>query len=502
MILMSNYYTPNIKREFDLIDFLWKLMMQWKAILIVCIIMALLVPSVKYISDKSIYDSMVNEQIAAKKEASLPTDKRIEKVLNQLPVDQRGDVIFVMQQKELVKLQKEYLDSSILLNVNPTSQRQIRYSYLVKNDSNIDMQTIYDAYSTYLRRESFMNYIREIISPKAKLEYIYELVTTQNSSSTESTVPSAIFSVIIVVPEDTDIDSLNPIVDSAVFAAHDEISTYIGEHSITNINIDDEHTYNKIAADQRSSITYNINSLNSSIDSATNKFSEEQRVALDAITAIEISTNSKASSFDDLESATEKAKSEVPGFSKKYTVLGFIFGGIIYAGIYLVILVLSKKLASSSVAISATGTRLLGEMYRIKKHLGLDVLFASPTIAKWRYGDKLDAANQIESISSVISSVCTHNKASSLTLLVLGVNELFSADFERIVNKCKSAKSFIKEIIIISATDSIEEKALVTVANVIYVVGSETKKDHLTTLKTLCKEYDIKCLGTIYAEAC
>lgn len=505
-MMNRNYNNTSTTIELDIGDIFWKLLMQWKALIIICIFMALLVPGAKYLKDKSAYDSAVKAQKKAEKKSSLPINKRIDEVLKKLPADKRADVTFLVQEAALLDYQKDYLDKSILLGTDPTSQRQLNYKYLFVNNSDMDLQTICSAYSTYLNRDAFVSDLRDALDLDSDLQYIYEILSTEYGSAYENNIRDStkyglpdsdsrctLFTVSLIVPDTADAETVESVVDSSVASVHDVVSAEVGDHSLQKINVEDKFLYNKKADDARTRISSNINGLTINIESAKGKLTPEQKEAFETIVSLK-------SSADNATSSAKKNKVPAkPGFSKKYILFGFLLGGFLYVIIYVMLILLSKRLSSSSLVEKLTGQRLVGEIYRLKERHGLSALFTSPMIAKHRYGNKLNTEAQVSAIADVIDSVCIHNSVDSITLLTDGVCGRFSDDILRIADRCRSGKGIVREISILNA-DPVNEKMLNDISNAFFAVSSDTMIAELNKLTSLCRDYNIRTLGSIYLE--
>ena len=179
-------------------------------------------------------------------------------------------------------------------------------------------------------------------------------------------------------------------------------------------------------------------------------------------------------------------------------VLGFALGAFLYAGIFVVLLVLKKVVASASTAQSYTDTRLLGEVYRRVNHKGLRWLLSSDVVASWRYKDKLDSDKQISALAATVDAVCAHHGIDKLTMILSGVDNVFDDIVDRIVTTCSSENNKIS-INLVNA-DKMDEKTLGSVKNAIYMLCSKSKVDNLGNLISLIKDYDVTPLGTVYLE--
>ena len=492
---MNNYFSSSKVFEIDLHDFFWKLLMQWKAILLICFAMALLIPGAKYLKDSKDYRDALTENEIAMKEASLSVEERISNVLNKLPADEAAAVQFVLQQQDLIENQQDYINNSILFNMDPTSMRNLSIKYYLQNKSDSDMQAFIDAYSTCVRRTKEVSILRNVISPDAPLQYIYELVSSNGGDIADSNVTETIFTINIILPDDVEADAVVKATDDIIKDIHERLTSLMGDHSIKRVNTEDYRTYSTVVADRRSSVSLAVNNLYNSINAAKGRFTEEQLAALETATAIKKETASDSSSTDTI---AAEAGVKAPFFNKKYSVLGFVLGAFLYAAIYLLLVIRNKMLSSVAVAQDFTGARLLGEMYVFGEHKGLNKLFSSRTIAKKRYKGKLDIDVQTEAAASTIDAVCSHHNTDHIALLMSEIPEDMGSVIDMITKKCRSNGHSINLDVI--DTDKMEEKSLSSISNAIYAVCSKSKTDTISKLMELCRDYDIAPLGTLYLE--
>lgn len=493
---MDFSYNTDRYLEIDIADFFWKLLMQWKAVLALCIVLALLLPSLKYVNDVIEYKDEIAEKTEAKAQASKPVEEQIEAALGLLPVDQREDVLFVVQQKDMIEEQKKYVKNSIWLNSSPTSQRQLAVKFVLSSESGTDMRTLADAYSTCFHSNDALKNLRKTISQKTSLEYIDELIDTRNTNILAGDAESAIYTVTVVMLDDTDADKVLELIDFEANSFHDEINSKVGEHSILRANIEDHAIYNIDAVNRRRDLITTINNSNNILETAKSKLSPEQQEAYEAIVAVKYSVNSVEQGL--LEDGEFSADSQDMEISWKLVIIGFVSGAILYAGFYFVMLIIKRVIASASIAQSYTNVRILGEIYKLTDHTGILRLFTSNKVAKLRYNEKLNEDKQIESLAATLDSVCFHHNTDRLTLFLSGISNEFDNQIEQLINKCKYAGN-IKSLDLVNA-DEMDEKMLNSVKNAIYVLSSKTKADKVNKLMSLVHDYDVIPLGTVYLE--
>jgi len=485
---MNNNHIPE-ETIIDLKDIFWKLMMQWKAVLAVCLIMGLLVPCVMYFRARSAYEVALADKAAAEEASSKTSEERIEAALAPLSDSDRKAVLVAAEQQEFVDEQQSYINESILLNENPASQRTLTVYYLISSDSGSDMKALVDAYDAGLRNDDFMGSLRDEIAPGKELGYIYELVNNKyiavEPDHTEA--GSALFPVKIVLPEDSDAEAVTDLVDSTVKELHSSIDSRVGSHSIRSYRTEDAHIFNPYAVERKNTLIGAVNSVNIILKSTRTALSLEQKDALNVILLERRGAEGQAS---------DSAQPEIraPRFSKKYAILGFIFGAFLYAAVLFILYILKKEISSGQAAQRYTGKRLLGEIYRIAERTGIAALFVSKKVAEWYYKDKLDIDRQISKLSSAIDAVCTHKGADTFTLLYSDADVRFQDDLKKIVSGSKSTKIKLLD------TNEMNESAMASVKYAAYVLSDKTKVEKLRSMMMIANDYDIAPLGTIYLE--
>ena len=491
---MNSKYKSSQEFEFDLLDLFWKFLMQWKAILAVCLAMAILVTGVRYVSDSRAYDAALAERAEAEAESSLSVEERIAKITDALPQNDRTTVMYILRLQESIDYLNSYLNNSIMLNADPARQRNLNIKYYLDKGDVSDIQTLADAYSTCIRRSKVIKAFRDIISPDSPLEYIYELVTTWSGTIADSSADSTLFTVNIVLPEHADAEQIIKESDIIISDIHKEISSLLGEHSITRVNTEDFRTYAATAADRRTNLSYAINNLNNNLKNAKTGLTEQQLAALEAIDAVKKASEAVKEGAETAEAAPLKA----PGFNKIFAILGFIFGLALYAICFLIISMLKKVISSASVAKSCTGTRLLGELYVFNDHKGISKLFSSKAVSKAGYKDKLDVDNHAEEAASAIDAVCSYHNTENLTLLVNGVSESLKTALDNVIKKSGSNGRKIKLDVV--DADKTDEKMLSGLSNVAFAISNNSGVYSVGKMTNLCKEYGITPLGTVYLE--
>ena len=84
--------------ELNLKELMWDLLGQWKAILIVALLAAIIVPGAKYLKDTLDYKKALKQAEQTAAQASVSADEQIEGVLSSLSQEDRDAVSYLLQQ--------------------------------------------------------------------------------------------------------------------------------------------------------------------------------------------------------------------------------------------------------------------------------------------------------------------------------------------------------------------------------------------------------------------
>lgn len=503
--------TFNYQKEFELSlkDVLWELLTQWKALLTFCLIISLLLTGYKYSADKKYYVNEFNRQKELEQQASQPLSERIDAVLSTLPAKDQSAVKYILQQQDAIDEQKQYLENSILLHA-PTDQRTLVHSYAIQAEGETDALTISDAYDTYLHDGEFIEELRSIIDPGASTETIYELIlgtndyTDANDRYRNNAVElrlssnSAIYEVSCVLPEAADIDTVSSLIDSTINKAHTDISSLLGAHSIKKIDSEEKRLYNGGAAGRRTSIMNMINNLTTNIFETKGSLTVEQQAALEQIATIKLNANAINENLPSEETSAASAP-QTPGISKKYSVVGFILGAFIYVFLFIAYVFMRRALSFATMTRKYTGSRLLGELYYQCGRKGLGKLFSSNIVAKYRYGKKLNLEKQLEALIAPINAMCDQYGAANVALVPISIDECFSGSIDKIVEKCFSGDNG-RQASIVSFDDEINEDDLVAASHAILLLSNNSSIDRIGKALSLCSDYELSSLGSIYME--
>ena len=505
---MNNYESN--ETVINLREVIWDLLSQWKAVLIVALLMALLVAGAKHAKDTRAFNAAEAQQ-AADAALDLTAEERVAEILDALPESERSTVEYLANQNEWIEMHKEYVNNSILLNTNPDRQRTLILEYYVSIDkaaaAKSKILALVEGYRGYLKDEKLVASVGKAIDPEAEPKNITELIRSDTSLATDTNeydVVSAgvLLKIYVVLPEGADPDAVEAAMTESLKKYSTELTSKIADHSLTMIRAIESYIYYADAVNNKNNTLYAINNLSNNTKNMMSGLSEEQTAALEEITAL-------MNESDEDETSTETAEVSIgsdeegvltkPAFSKKYAVLGFALGVFAYAFAYLVIIILRGRLNSASDVQDYTRARLLGEVYYDTDRNGiLNAMLHSKLVSKYRYHGKGDTEVQLNRLSDALDSAAKHIGAKEITLFMLDDSHEDST-VKNIVSRIieKAADSGLK-INVENTADDIEEKKLLSVENAAFVANSNTKAKTICNLASLCSNYDVRILGSAY----
>lgn len=497
---MGNNTKRTVASVINLRAILWDLLAQWKAILIVSIIMALLLSGLKYGKDMKAFKTAKNNKEAEEVHNNVSAEERIAAILESLSETDRSDVEFVEDSKDWIRTQRRHLNESILYNVNPVNQRTLQMEFQISAAGANKVSALTSGYLGYLYTDSVLESLGTVIDPDAEKRYIGELITYDLGRyvNIASDADNYILSFRIVIPEGKDASAVEQATVKCMEEGEKELSKTVGEHQLTLVSAEDYYRFNTEAVNNRSNIINNIYNIQNNLKNASNTQNDAVKAAISAIDAIKAEERAKASTAA-APAAPVVDEPQPPGFSKKYAALGFILGILMYAFVYLMKVIVKGNLTCASDLKYYTDNRILGELYYVSSATGINKLFHSSLVNKLRYGDKLSVDKQIKKSVSSIEAICQHNNIKSISLLCMPGAD---AKQESMVSDIKDAVEAIGiSVDIIKLGKESTEKQLIEVENAILVTGRTSKAADVIDIVEMCKEYKLGLFGSIYSEA-
>ena len=511
----NNYYTP-VELEIDLVELMWRMLAQWKAILVCALIMALLVPSAVYLKDTRAYKAAQAEAEKAATESIDPAEA-IEKLLAALKPEDRPAVEQALRNDEIIEAKMEYLNSSLLINLDPDKAATAVVGYMLDGEAAEDSDlkyALFKGYSAAFGDNMALNEIMKAMGIESEPKYIKEMVWDDGTIESET---SNVFKINIVCPDAAMVENVAKASDSIMEKTCESLSKVVGKHSVKRIFTQSSPRTLESTSTTAGNAYSALYSLQSQQRAHVGTLNEEQKAVYEAITEVrntmlkvreasDGAVSVKANSSNENIEEYENDRSAKPGFSIKYAALGFILGIILYVMLYIVWLILSRRIDNAGAAQSYTGARLLGEYYCPAKKGGLSTLFHSKAVTKYRYANKMNLSEQASKIAEAISASCANKGIKEIAILQLFEYTSAENDTETagasalITDVSKRLKEADRELITdtILAFPAPDEKILSDKKNAVFFVTGSTKETTLDNTLSLCKDYAIGKTGVVF----
>lgn len=492
------------KMELDLKELFWRLLKQYKAILLFSLIMAVLLCLAQHFMAVKAYNAAMEADKEKAEQVELSLDEQIDSVLKKIPESERTGVEYLVHGQEWINAQKKYLDESLLMGTDPTNQRVLVLTYAIEGAEEKDLPSLISNYKNYLISNKNVEAVKPLISEEAEDKYIAELIQFADEDKVgfeiDTMSGSNVINTLIVLPYDTDAGKLADAVTASV-KDYSKSQQHI-QHTVRLSYSEEETCYDKFTGGRMREIMVNINNMEKALTEAKKSMSDEQKAAAESIVAIKDNA-SKLEDADpaETEQGTADDEPEVkakPGFSKKYALAGFVLGAMLYALAFTALMMLRDRVNSAVDTVNYTGARLLGEVYHPGDHKGIQKLMNSEAIGRIQHKGKSDTEAQIRKTVSALEALCEHKDIRDLTVLDLTASDSAA----RTVNEvAQSAENKDLRITVLGNAAEIEEKSLNEIDNAVIAVSDRTKASDVFRMMEMLGAYDVKGIGSVYTAA-
>lgn len=330
------------EHEVDLKDLVFAVLHQWKPILAIAIIFAILLGGGKGFLT---YRSQSNPETAAQKEEDY------QNAVRQYENDVDYSEHEIQTIESAIESQQNYLEKSILMNLSPYSIYEAQSDLFIKTDyeimpgmiyQNIDYtNTILQAYQSVITSTAFLETIGS--SNQLDPQYLQELVTVERGSiSAMESGSTELTNILTIKVKHANAEDAQKILDSIIKQIdilHRQIKRDIGDHTIQSINNSCGSIVDWALADKQSQEMIRLQTLKTTLT--------EKETALRELS---MPSNISSSKMSALKSAV------------KYGVLGGVIGGFAVVFFICVWFLMSDKLYSPKELRSRFQVKVLGAL--------------------------------------------------------------------------------------------------------------------------------------------
>lgn len=303
--------------EIDLIDLLRRLCAQWKQILICAVLFAVLAGAYSYM-----------------KSGSAPAVEESDKVEEiELKEDEQRGVTAAIRQEEELRGLEEYIENSVLMQIDPYHRSSIMLLFAVKPTDGQALQRITESYLNFVQNGGAADAVMASGGWDLDKTYLAELISVSSRTSSgtpvittpENVPPSETVLYVRVMGLDTGMtESLAEDVQAALETYSATVKGAAGDHTLTLLSMETSVVADGDLQTQQHNKWALLTSYADGLKAMTDAFSDEQKLVYQKAIGIE-------EEEDEADGAEMNAER---GISKKYVVLGLAGGIFLYCCIY------------------------------------------------------------------------------------------------------------------------------------------------------------------------
>lgn len=372
----------------DFKEFFWRLAEQWKAIVVVALIVMLAFSSASYVltsAGENTEDSEFETQ---------------EEVLESLSVNDREMVVSVLREKAARDKLQEYIKNSPYMNLDPYRVNTVNMTWLITSEETINRQLV-AAYVNELASYKLADAVNKAWGSPYNSENIRELLVVKSNIpvNTEAELNGNLITITLYVPGENDgkvaIDAINEVVTSV----NTKLTGAIGAHEIQALTSELTVTSDLTLAEEQFSHYSRFYNISNQLNSFNKILTEGQNEAYALISQF-----NEAVDPEDQEDIVMPNRGNSSPFSKKNLLIGFLMGVFLYVIIYFVYFALSGKISSPAGVEGSFGVRTLGEWNSGERKGLLGFLKTDKFIYKRHHRGHLNQEAELTKVSESISS--------------------------------------------------------------------------------------------------
>lgn len=456
----------------DIKDFFWRLLEQWKAVLLVaiCVMVAFL----------GFLHIRYSNNIKEKKEAQNITQQiTMQDILKTLPEQERSAVVSVYRLWQEREQASEYICSAPIMQIDPNHAKRLRASWAVsKTDKEINMIDM--SYAVEIQSENCIKALVRAGGIELKSDSFSDLVFITYPSE----LGQEIVCLDVFLTDEMQEESVQKELQHQIEEAHNQLQKEFGNHEIINYKselavVSDERVYEKqVSALKR------FSDISSQVNSLKNMLSNEQKDALVKLQQMEVEPT-----------ATKEASIAPKAITPRNVLIGFVLGILIYAGLFLLYIIISNRVFSVRVLEEKASIRNLGEWHDSTR-ITNNALIKDYSIWQRHHFRSLDKEAEINKITHILENVCKHKRISSLLFSLVGEPSILQEGFIKELSQKLKEKGFnVKQ----TKSGNLDDSVIMDADGVVVaVIDSRTEFKDLGVLFDRCYDYEKPIIGSVY----
>ncbi|MDO5131357.1 MAG: hypothetical protein Q4D81_00050 [Eubacteriales bacterium] len=425
-------------------DFLWDLAEQWRGLLVVGLIFAILVSTGKYYLDKKAYQAQDNYQnyqleegVESGEEGTENKNEKnpaIEGIVG-LPVPET--LTYYLQYKQ----KKDYYDNSLIMSLDPFNERRLEMTFYVKEGGSeqADARTLVNLYNSYKNDETFNSQLIELLGCAQDPMYVRELSWTSVPGEKKEIEREAslAFKITMILPGNIEgskvqklfVDQLEKMKKASTIAKGSTLElVYASEYTVSSTDRLNQQTkaYENVKSAYGTFIKKYINLTPEEREEAdamiAKGYVQSGLSELQSVEGAETSIDQVAERLGIALAETEEGEEDVvtpPHFSIGNVIVGFLIGMILYILISFYRTLASQNVRSEKEIQDLTGIRSFGGLYEYPYRTALQRFLHDKKIYVRRYGTSAKPEDT-RTIAETVAFRSSLLKADKITMIAAG----------------------------------------------------------------------------------
>lgn len=396
----------------------------------------------------------------------------------------------------------EYLDSSLLMQLNPEEIPTVLLSYQIsRNISEEEIRNIMTMYESTLLDETSCADIVDVIGKKYKNTAVKELVSitdnVNNNSVILQNVESGVLNIRIYALEEKQCEKIADVIKKRMQAYTEQLQQVFGEFSVQNISEQYYLSSDSTVSTQKMNVVSAMNSAYSYMNNVTNVFTEDQLTYFNLLTKpLDESMNQEER--DTAEQNVADTAVKMNYFSTKYVLVGVIAGAFLVALWYACVYIITQTVKDTDDLKVVTGLPIFGTVLsngeldkRNKVDKWIDSLFS-------RGKKKEDDAVLLERVCHEIELQAKKKEVKN----ILVTSSADTEDIALIMDKVQQKLTELGVAVVKSdsiASDSIEALEQLQKADGVVFVEQlmKSSREDIRKETELCSRYQVEMLGNV-----
>lgn len=381
-------------------DLLWQVLASWRVLVGMILVFALLFNVYGYM--KRTDDYQVHYEQTA------------DEIRQQLTEEQLESVNTAFSTLAQVQSEKNYLNRSILISLDPNRLNEVQLTYQVQTGYHLNLSgeskpdtasELVAMYTAVLGSDEFLSALASSIGWNGDTLYLSELITVKSDSQLAASSTQLFENdnlIIVILGQTADqASALADAIQMQLASYHSDFSAVAGDYTLQLLSRNQSLSIDKSIVDKKNSCITRVTDMETKYAQLVAKMSQLQKDLLAKLT-----TNSE------LETETEDlvtVQQHPPILQPKYLVVGAVFGLLVAVGWAAVRYLLSQKVKSG---------RELKDLYGFEYLAALPVADAGKKrmlggvdawLRKLRYKSLPAGAQQLPMVTGYLKAICARN---------------------------------------------------------------------------------------------